>query len=124
MGNLRIEAESDLGEMLESDFGQQIFFKSPNTGNTFDVQGRFDLYPSRENPDTGQMIIIANASVSVRASTMPEIPKAGEKWAIRAQPTPVENAPFEDFVMTPDQAPEEATRMGWITIFLQRIEQS
>ena len=124
MGTLRIEAEADLGEMLETDFGQTIKFKSPNTGNTFEVQGRFDLYPSRENPDTGQIMVISDASATVRNSSMEEIPKAGEFWSVMAQPEPIENAPFENFVMTPDQAPEPAKRMGWMIMFLQLVEQS
>lgn len=124
MGNLRVEAEADLGEILETEFGQTIKFTDPD-GNYFEVQGRFDEYPQRENPDTGAgFVIVAIASVSVRASSMARIPKPAENWFIQAQRIPTETAPFESFMMTPDQAPEDATRLGWQTIFLQKAEQT
>lgn len=131
MENLRATAEKDLYESLESEWKMPVELTSPNgirqiysANNPTELLGGQVLYSSRrENPETGEVIVVNQPVVTLRVSSLVRIPKAGEKWYIKI-PTGYEpNAVKQSFVFTPDRSPENGTDMGFIKLYLQRISQ-
>lgn len=105
-------------ELTSPDGVQQLYSKN----NPSELLGGQVLYSSRrENPETGETIVVNQPVVTLRVSSLVRIPKAGEKWYIKI-PTGIEpNASKQSFVFTPDRSPENGTDMGFIKLYLQRI---
>ena len=105
-------------ELTSPDGVQQLYSKN----NPSELLGGQVLYSSRrENPETGETIVVNQPVVTLRVSSLVRIPKAGEKWYIKI-PTGYEpNASKQSFVFTPDRSPENGTDMGFIKLYLQKI---
>ena len=105
-------------ELTSPDGVQQLYSKN----NPSELLGGQVLYSSRrENPETGETIVVNQPVVTLRVSSLVRIPKAGEKWYIKI-PTGIEpNASKQSFVFTPDRSPENGTDMGFIKLYLQKI---
>lgn len=129
--NLREQAEKDLGKTLEGEFGLPVELKDPD-GNTINTSlnnnlplvGQVMFNYTRQQPDTGQPVIINNPTVSLRITSLSRVPKAGEIWYIKIPTSPVENAPLEDFIIDADAPPEGLPSIGFIRLYLRRIEQT
>lgn len=131
MENLRATAEKDLYESLESEWKMPVELTSPNgikqiysANNPSELLGGQVLYSSRrENPETGEIIVVNQPVVTLRVSSLVRIPQAGETWFIKIPVSPVVGASKHSFVFTPDRSPEHGTDMGFIKLYLQRISQ-
>ena len=129
MESLRRTLERDMKETLESEWKMPVELTSPDgvqqlysKNNPSELLGGQVLYSSRrENPETGETIVVNQPVVTLRVSSLVRIPKAGEKWYIKI-PTGIEpNASKQSFVFTPDRSPENGTDMGFIKLYLQKI---
>lgn len=127
--NLRERVESDLGKTLEGEFGLPVELIGPgvkittsaNDGLPLKGQVMFDYV--RQNPDTGQDIIVNNPVVTLRRSSLLKVPKAGEKWLVKIPTSPSTTAPLEDFMIDPDTPPEGGKSLGTIRLYLRKAVQ-
>lgn len=129
MESLRRTLERDMYDTLESEWKMPVELTSPDgvtqiysANNPSELLGGQVLYSySRENPTTGETIIINQPIVTLRVSSLVRIPKAGEKWYIKI-PTGYEpNATKQSFVFTLDRSPENGNDMGFIKIYPQKV---
>lgn len=116
-------------DALESEWKMTVELTSPDgitqlysANNPTELLGGQVLYSSRrENPETGETIVVNQPVVTLRVSSLVRIPKAGEKWYIKI-PTGYEpDSVKQSFVFTPDRSPENGTDMGFIKLYLQKI---
>jgi hypothetical protein len=132
MENLRAQIESDLHESLEGEWKMPVELTSPDgqvqrysLNNSSQLLGGQVLYYSRrEDPETGESIIINEPVVTLRISSLIRVPRAGENWYIKMPISPIEGALKERFVFTPTRSPEHGTDIGFIRIYPQRVEES
>lgn len=122
MINLRARIEKDLGKTLEGDFGMSIEFISPNTGNIQALRGQVIYFTLETDPTSGVQIRVENPNVTVRRSSLDEIPSPGEMWAIRIPVSPVENADTEIYMS--EIGHMDGNSFGMITYFLTKVAQS
>ena len=130
MENLRAQIERDLGESIEGEWKMPVELTSPDgqvqrysLNNPSELLGGQVLYFSKQmNPETGEMIVVDQPSVSLRISSLIRVPAAGENWFIRMPTYPPVGAPMRSFVFTPTHAPEHGTDIGFIRIYPQRPE--
>ena len=130
MDNLRREIERDMIDTIEGEFIMPCELTSPDgitqkymKNNPAKLLGGQVLYFTREtNPETGEPIIVNVPVVSLRLTSLNRIPRAGEKWHVRMPVSPVEGAPYIDFVFTADKNPEAGTDMGFTRFYLQRLD--
>jgi hypothetical protein len=130
MENLREAIEHDLYDALEREWKMPVEITSPSgetqrysLNNPSELLGGQVFYFSRrENPETGEPIVINQPVVSLRISSLIRVPKAGEKWFIRMPISPARNAPKVDFCFTSDRAPEHGTDIGFMRIYPFKID--
>jgi hypothetical protein len=129
MESLRRTLERDLYDTLESEWKMPVELTGPDgikqiysKNNPTELLGGQVLYSSRrENPETGETIVVNQPVVTLRVSSLVRVPKAGEKWYIKIPTGTEPNATKQAFVFTPDRSPENGTDMGFIKLYLQRI---
>lgn len=129
MESLRRTLERDMYDALESEWKMPVELTSPDgvkqlysKNNPSELLGGQVLYSSRrENPETGETIVVNQPVVTLRVSSLVRIPKAGEKWYIKIPTGTEPDAVKQSFVFTPDRSPENGTDMGFIKLYLQKI---
>lgn len=129
--NLRVAIERDLHESLEGEFKIPVELTSPDgetqiysANNTDELLGGQVLYYSRrENPETGEIIVVNEPVVTLRITSLDRVPQSGENWYIKMPTSPVEGAEKRSFVFTPTRSIEHGTDIGFIRIYPQRVEQ-
>ncbi|MGD9157295.1 MAG: hypothetical protein PVG39_02720 [Desulfobacteraceae bacterium] len=130
MENLRAAVEKDLYDSLEGEFGLPVELISPDgesqiyskNNPTELLKGQVLYFSSRENPETGETIIVNNPVVSLRISSLDRVPQAGETWIIKMPLSPIEDADKTTLTFTPTRSPEHGTDIGFIRIYPQCIE--
>jgi hypothetical protein len=122
VGNLRARIEADQARTLEGEFGQPIIFVSPNTGAEFTVQGQIIYYTVERNPETGVQIRVERPIVTVRLSSLSEVPQPGETWAVRIPSGPAPGAAIETYVT--EIGTKDGNSFGRISYPLTRTKQS
>lgn len=130
MENLRAQIESDLHDSLEGEFGIAVELTSPDgelqiyskNNPTELLKGQVLFFSRREDPATGETIVVDQPVVSLRISSLDTVPQAGENWYIKMPTSPLPGAEKERFVFTPTRAPEHGTDIGFIRIYPQRVE--
>lgn len=131
MENLREQIELDLHDSLEGEFGIPVEITSPDGETqiynanypTEFLKGQVLYFSRRENPDTGETIVVNQLVVTLRTSSLNRTPVAGEKWYIKVPISPRAGAVKKSFVFTADRSPENGTDIGFIRIYPQAIEQ-
>ncbi len=131
MVNLRQQAESDLGLTLEGEnWGVLVKLVAPdgarietnqNTGEPLKGQVLYDTV--RINPDSGEEMVVNDPVVSLRRSSLSQVPKAGETWLVEIPVDPTIGAPFVQYVITSDRPPEGGRSLGFIRLYLQKAKQ-
>ena len=131
MANLRVLAEKDLEVSLEGDFGMRVNLIAPDgvkdtttrDGRPLTGQVLFDI--SREGESGGLIgaITVNTPVVSLRRSSLRRVPEAGENWIVEIPESPVEGAPFVQYCFSFTRPPEGGASIGFIRLYLQRIEQ-
>lgn len=132
MANLRHQAEADLSLTLEdpSQWGLPVELIDPDgvkiiTNNAGEPLTGQVMYESIViNPDTGEEIVVANPVVTLRRSSLPRIPAAGEKWLVRIPVDPTDGAPLADFIFDATRAPGGSRSIGYIKLYLRRAQQN
>jgi hypothetical protein len=132
MENLRAAIESDLNDSLEGEFGMAVELTSPegvqqiySKNNPSELlKGQVLYFSRREDPETGETIVINQPVVTLRISSLINVPQAGENWYIKMPVSPQEGALKQRFVFSPTRSPEHGTDIGFIRLYLQKIDES
>jgi hypothetical protein len=129
LDNLRQEIEHDLYDSLESEWKMPVELTTPDgqvqrysLNNPSELLGGQVLYFSRrENPDTGEVVVVDQPVVTIRVSSLIRVPKQGERWYIKMPISPVSGAEKKSFVFTPDRSYEHGTDIGFMRIYPQKV---
>lgn len=130
MENLRHATELDLKDSLESEWKIVVELTAPDgsvqkfsANNPAELLGGQILYfTRRENPITGEIMVVNEPVVTLRQSSLIRIPAAGENWFIKFPVDPTVDAEIKSWVFTPTRSPEHGTDIGFIRIYPQRIK--
>jgi hypothetical protein len=130
MENLRAAIEKDLADSIEGEFLIEVELTAPNgetqiySKNDPDKKlgGQVLYYTRRENPETGEIIVVNEPVISLRISSLNIVPKSGETWYIKMPISPVIGAEKKDFIFTPTRAPQDGFDIGFLKIYPQRIK--
>lgn len=122
MPNLRELIASDLGTTLEGDFALPVELIDPD-GAEQSLVGQVLYDTTTLDPDTGEPVTVSNPIVSLRRSSLNRIPLAGESWVVRIPTTPSTTAPLEEFLMSKIKPPAGGASIGYIKLYLSRVEQ-
>jgi hypothetical protein len=130
MENLRHRIEHDLGQSLEGEWGVPFELTSPDG----QIQ-RYSLnqpgeqlvcqalnFSRRENPSTGETMVVDQPVISVRLSSLIRVPSAGETWYIKVFWSRVGLGSDMKYLFSSDRAPEHGTDIGFMRMYLQRID--
>lgn len=130
MENLRAQIEADLHESLEGEWGMPVQLTSPDgeeqvhsKNNPSELlRGQVLYFSKREDPATGETVIVPQPVVTLRISSLVRVPLDGENWHIRIPISPVAGAPMRSFTFTSDRAREYGSDIGFIRIYPQLVE--
>lgn len=122
--SLREIAELDLAQTLEGEFGLPVILTDPTTGSQQTVEGQILYDTVTLDPETGNPVIDNVPIVTLRRSSLNPVPQDGEKWYVQIPVTPSRTAATESFVCTPDKAVNTGGSIGYIKLYLQKIEQT
>ena len=67
-------------------------------------------------------MVVNEPVVTLRQSSLDQIPEAGETWYIKMPIAPLPGAEIKSWVFTPTRAPEHGTDIGFVRLYPQRIE--
>jgi hypothetical protein len=132
MESLRATCERDLHETLEGEWKIPVQLTSPD-GQTqiYSVNDPSELlggqvlnFSRRENPETGETTIVDQPVISLRISSLTRVPLAGERWFIRFPISPRPGAPLVSRVCTSDRSPEHGSDIGFLRLYVQKVDQS
>lgn len=125
MENLRAQIEADLAESLEGEWGLPVELTSPDgvvqrysaNAPTDLLKGQVLYFSKREDPATGETVVVPQPVVALRISSLVRVPCDGENWFIRMPQSPRSGAPMISYLFTPDRAREHGTDIGFIRIY-------
>ncbi len=130
MTPLRATIEGDLSDTLEGEFASVdesdtglITLTDPTTGAVYaDLRGRVQ-YDFKEVTPSGEMIVVRDPMITLRLSSLPRVPQAGEKWAITFPPNPADPTP-KMYMLGGTRAPRLSASIGFIMLFpIQVVQQ-
>ena len=133
--NLREQVEKDLSFTLEGDWGLPVELidpdgnryanseNSPDPLNPLPLMGQVLYDQLKADPDTGEPITVNNPIVSLRRSSLARVPENGERWSVKIPTEPSLTAPLANFVMSAVRPYGGGQSIGFIKLYLQRVEQ-
>src|SRR4030042_6305550 len=106
MESLRAAIEQGLYASIEGEWGMAVELTSPagitqtmSKNNPLEsLKGQVLYFSRRENPATGEVIIINQPVVSLRISSLDRVPISGERWFIKMPISAVAAAAMRTFV--------------------------
>lgn len=120
MMNLRKLVEADLETTLEGDFALPIILVAPD-GSETTYQGRIDYESTEFDVETGAMLVESIPVVTLRRSSLTQIPSAGENWGVRIPVIPDPDADTTLFLWDGVE-PEVGKSIGYLRLKLTRAE--
>ncbi len=130
MGNLRERAERDLAVTLEGDWSFPVELTDPDgikyteTNNQKPLVGQVIFERIGIDPDTGEDMVVLEASVTLRLSSLTRVPEDGETWFVRMPSKPSPTAPLANYIFSKDRPASGSQSLGIITLFVQKAKQS
>lgn len=123
MENLRAQMEVDLAETLEGEFATSVELTGPD-GISETVRGTIRNFSTREQPETGETIVVSEPHLALRITSLRRVPISGETWYVKMPIRPNASAPIVRFVFSATRAAEDGTDIGFIRLYLQRVKSS
>lgn len=120
--NLAALAERDLAVSLERD-GDRVDLITPDGVRVTGLRGQVRHDISRINPENAERMTVDTPVVTLRRSSLPRVPRAGENWIVTIPEIPG-GEPTVQHVLSPDRPPEGGQSIGFIRLYLQAVEQS
>jgi hypothetical protein len=130
MESLRVTCEKDLHDSIESEWGVPVELTSPD-GETqrYSMNNPSDLlmgqvlnFTRREDPQTGETIVVKQPVVTLRISSLIRVPLDGERWIIKSRFSPLADAPLRSMLFSSDRASEDGSDIGFMRLYSIRIE--
>lgn len=130
MENLRVAIENDLNDSIESEWGIECELTSPDgqiqiyslNDPTKKLKGQYLNFSRRENPDSGEIMIVNDPVLTLRKSSLIRVPAPGEKWYIKIND--IVSGTIKKYIGNADRSPEHGSDIGFVRIYLQRITNS
>jgi len=118
--------ERDLAVILESPdgWGVPVVIKRVSDSFTQTLNGQVLKDSIKFSEDTGQPIVDNNPIVSLRLSTLINIPLDGEVWYFDIPESPVDGAPIKRYIFNKDNARRGFTTAGCVTYPLREYTPS
>jgi hypothetical protein len=116
--NIRNLAESDLATTLESssDFGMSITItKQDEPSKTQVLNGKIVYAYNDVEEDTGAPIVVNQPLVTLRVSSLTNVPADGENWYFDIPSSPVEGASIKRFVFSADIKRRGSLSIGFLS---------
>lgn len=132
MENLRQTIEHDLGETLEGEFSTAVRLTSPDgetqiykkNSSTVLLRGQVLYFTRRENPETGETVVVNMPVLTLRISSLNRVPVPGEKWTVQMPISPVAGATVYDWTFNCDRSSEDGCDIGFMRFYPQKLENS
>ena len=128
MINLRALAEKDLSQTIEAEFAIPVTMISPKgeritkTVNGKPLAGRV-LWTRKEiNLEAGEPVTVPFPVVTLRESSLPVVPKTGEKWYIEIPSGPRPGSPMTSYLLDAASVVETGRSLGVISLPLVAAE--
>ena len=129
MTNIRKLAEGHLKKTLEGEYGLPVILINPE-GEVIDTNNNDDALTGQIFYDTlvtdlmtGGEAIDSNPVVTLRLSSLPQVPEAGQDWAIKIPIVPDPDAETQTFTLSKSQPPEPRRSLGLIKLYLEKTSQ-
>jgi len=97
----------------------QIYNRSLNT--SLPLTGQVVYETTEVDPTTGTIVTINKPVVTLRRTSLGRIPIAGERWMVSIPKTPSPTAEMEMYTM--DYPPKGGATIGFIKLYLKKVEQ-
>jgi len=120
-------SEKDLGETIEGEFGMPVTLISPDGTEINQTVDEKPLkgFVRRSYTDTreksGDKIIVNAPAVKLRITSLPELPKTGEKWLVGIPESPLNGAGIEYYGLDPKKPVEVNRNTGTVKLFLAKM---
>jgi len=114
-------AEKDLGDTLEGEFGMSVTLINPSGVKFEKLKGfvRRSYADTREK--SGDRVIVNAPVVKLRITSLPEVPKTGEKWLVGIPESPLSGAGIELYDLDPKKPVETNAGTGTVKLFLSKM---
>lgn len=122
--SLRAMVERDLATTLEGADWAATVRLTPPSGESFEAKGQVLYNIVRLDPVMGERITVNTEVVTLRRSTLVQVPQPGERWLIEIPATPMDGAPLVPRVLSGDRPPQGGAALGFIRLYLQEAEQT
>jgi hypothetical protein len=129
--NLRIAIESDLHDSIEGEFGARVKLTSPEgvtqiysaTNPTEYLKGQYLNFTKEVDPESGEVIIVKQPNIALRINSLTgkRKPEGGERWFVEVYNDLLLR--WDRFVHSEVRAPMDGSDIGFIRLYLQRVEQ-
>lgn len=115
---------------IEGNFGLPVELIAPDgteitkneVGETLKGQILYDS--DGIDPETGNLIVVKETTVSLRITALSRVPVPGEKWAVKIPVNPAFPTVLTQFLIDSDEAITTGQSMGFIKLHLKDAEQS
>jgi len=129
MNNARHMVEADLATLLEGDFASvntkgvgMITLIDPDGLRHQGIKGRID-YDYVSMTSQGETIAVHEPVVVVRKSSLPRVPKPGERWFIQMPTGPQPTDPLYTFKLNTARPVDGGETIGFLKMYPKRADQ-
>jgi len=128
MINVRALLEKDLSHTIEGEFAVPVVLVSPQGLRiTKAVSGKplcgRVLWARKEiNPETGEPATVPFPVVTLRESSLLQVPKTGENWFVQIPQGPSPDSPMEDYLLDTSSVVGSNKNLGLVNLPLVMAE--
>lgn len=129
--NIRTHLATDgLKKMIEGNFGLPVELTAPDGTeiklNENGVTLKGEVLYDREaiDPESGDLKTVQEIMVTLRKTALFRVPKVGEKWKVAIPLSPSLPTVLTTHLINSGQAPVDGDSIGFIKLFLKKVEQS
>ncbi len=123
-------ATNGLKTSMEGNFGLPVELITPDgqiinkneVGD--DLKGQVLYDKDGIDPESGDLAVVKETTVSLRITALSRVPLAGEIWQVKIPINPAFPDVLGDFLINSDKSPITGQSMGFIKLFLKDVEQS
>lgn len=119
---LKLSIEGGFGLPVELIAPDGTEIKLNEVGETLKGQILYDA--DGIDPETGDLIVVKETTVSLRITALSAVPVSGENWAVKIPVNPAFPTVLTQFLIDSDKAITTGQSMGFIKLYLKDAEQS
>ncbi len=130
MENLRAQIRVDLHESIEGEWGIPVALTDPDgTEHIYNklytterLKAQVLNYTKREDPATGETVVVPQVVVVLAEDSLPRVPVDGEFWFIKVLNSLAGLGADVAYVFTTDRAREHGGDIGFVRLYQQLVE--